>query len=204
MIDIAVLISGNGTNLQSIIDAVEAGRIEASIKLVLSDNAEAKALERAGKHNIPVEVVTKADYPEREAFDQKVVELLKERSVELVVLAGFMRLLSPVMLKAFPERIINIHPSLLPSFPGLNVQRQALEHGVKFSGCTVHFVDEGLDNGPIIIQATVPVLQGDTTDTLRERILIEEHKIYPLAIDYISRGLVKIEGRRVFIKDSEE
>ena len=198
--DIAVLVSGNGSNLQSIIDASEAGQIEAAVKLVLSDNAGSLALERAKKHNIPVEVVSKADYPDRKAFDQKTAEILKGHSIELVVLAGFMRLLSPVMLDAFPGRIINIHPSLLPAFPGLGVQEKALQHGVKFSGCTVHFVDEGLDSGPIIIQATVPVLQDDTVETLRERILAEEHKIYPRAIDYISKGLVTIEGRRVFIK----
>ena len=200
MIDIAVLATGNGTNLQSIIDSIEAGRIEAAIKLVVSDNANAKALERARKHGIPTEIISKQDFPKREAYDEKLVSLLKEHSIELVVLAGFMRLLSPVMLSAFPERIINIHPSLLPAFPGLDVQRQALEHGVKFSGCTVHFVDEGLDTGPIIIQAVVPVFDDDTVDALKKRILVEEHRIYPLAIDYISRDMIKIEGRRIIIK----
>ncbi|MEE9543011.1 MAG: phosphoribosylglycinamide formyltransferase [Thermodesulfobacteriota bacterium] len=204
MMDIAVLVSGSGTNLQSIIDAVEAKEIKANIKLVLSDNADAYALVRAKKHAIPIEVISKLDFPIRADYDVKLASVLKGHSIELVVLAGFMRLLSPAMLKAFPERIINIHPSLLPSFPGLNVQREALEHGVKFSGCTVHFVDEGLDNGPIIIQAAVPVLQDDTVDTLKERILVEEHKIYPRAIDYISRGLVRIEGRRVFITEDAE
>jgi phosphoribosylglycinamide formyltransferase-1 len=205
MMDIALLVSGSGTNLQSIIDSVDAGRLKVNIKLVLSDNSEAYALIRAKKHNIPTIVVAKADYPERIGFDRKVVDILNEHSVELVVLAGFMRLLSPVMLDAFPEKIINIHPSLLPAFPGLNVQKKALEYGVKFSGCTVHFVDEGLDSGPIIIQETVPILEDDTIETLKARILEKEHLIYPKAIDYISRGMVKIEGRRVIIlKDSDQ
>lgn len=204
MIDIAVLVSGSGTNLQSIIDAAEAGKIEAGIKLVVSDNAGAYALVRAKKHNIPIEVISKGEFPTREAYDEKLAQVLQDHSIELVVLAGFMRLLSPVMLKAFPERIINIHPSLLPAFPGLNVQQKALKHGVKFSGCTVHFVDEGLDSGPIIIQAAVQVLDSDTVESLKERILAEEHRIYPLAIDYISKGLVTIDGRRVTIKESEK
>lgn len=204
MMDIAVLVSGNGTNLQSIIDSVEAGRLKVNIRVVLSNNANAFALERAKKHNILVKVVTRANYPEKKDFDQKVTDILNEHSVELVVLAGFMRLLTPVILNAFPERIINIHPSLLPAFPGLEVQEKALQHGVKFSGCTVHFVDEGLDSGPIIIQAVVPVLDNDTADSLSERILEKEHQIYPQAIDYISRGLVEIKGRRVHIKDSTQ
>lgn len=202
--DIAILVSGSGTNLQSIIDSVEAGRITAKIKLVLSNRADAYALTRAKKHNIPTAVVTKANYPKRADYDQRVVEILKEHSVELVVLAGFMRLLSPVILSAFPERIINIHPSLLPAFPGLDVQRKALEHGAKFSGCTVHFVDEGLDSGPIIIQETVPVLDDDTVETLSARILEKEHVIYPKAIDYISRGLIEIKNRKVIIHNKSE
>ncbi|MBE9531703.1 MAG: phosphoribosylglycinamide formyltransferase [Proteobacteria bacterium] len=202
--DIAVLVSGSGTNLQSIIDSVESGHLKVNIKLVLSDNAEAYALKRAKKHNIATAIITKADYPKRKEFDQKTVETLKEHSIELVVLAGFMRLLSPVMIDAFPERIINIHPSLLPAFPGLDVQKKALEHGVKFSGCTVHFVDEGLDSGAIIIQEVVPVLDGDTVETLKARILEKEHIIYPKAIEYISKGLIQINGRRVKIKELSE
>ena len=204
MIDIAVLVSGSGTNLQSIIDAIEAGNIEARIKLVLSDNGDAYALERAKKHDIPVEVISRGDFPKREAFDRELAARLKEHSIELVVLAGFMRILSPVMIEAFPERIINIHPSLLPAFPGLDVQRKAIEHGVKFSGCTVHFVDEGLDSGPIILQAAVPVLDDDTVESLKKRILAEEHKIYPKAIDYISKGLIEVDGRRVTLKEGNE
>lgn len=204
MMNIAVLVSGSGTNLQSIIDETEAGLLKVDIKLVLADNAEAYALERARKHNITTAVITKSEYPKRKEFDQKVVELLNEHSVELVVLAGFMRLLSPVILNAYPEKIINIHPSLLPSFPGLDVQRKALEHGVKFSGCTVHFVDEGLDSGPIIIQEAVAVKEDDTVEMLKARILEKEHLIYPKAIDYISRGRVEIKGRRVIIKADGE
>jgi phosphoribosylglycinamide formyltransferase-1 len=199
---IAILASGGGTNLQAIIDAIESNALPVEIALVLSDKEDAYALERAAKHNIPTAVITKKDYPDREAFDKEAVRVLKEHKVELVVLAGFMRLITLIFLEAFSERIINIHPSLLPSFPGLNVQKKALEHGVKFSGCTVHFVDDGLDSGPIIVQAQVPVLGDDTVESLSERILKEEHRIYPLAIRLIAEGKVKIEGRRVIIKEA--
>ena len=203
MVNVGVLVSGSGTNLQSIIDAIESGRLSASIKLVISNKPDAYALERAEKHGIRTAVVRVKDFPSRELFDSEVLRLLKEAGVELVVLAGFMRLISSVLLEGFPMRIINIHPSLLPSFPGLEVQKAAIEHGVKFSGCTVHFVDSGLDSGPIIIQAVVPVKDEDTVEALQKRILAEEHRIYPQAIELFSEGRIEIRGRRVFVRDSQ-
>ncbi len=204
MLKIAVLVSGSGTNLQSIIDAVEAGRCDARIMVVISDNPGAYAIERAKRHNIPVEVVTKAELPSKKDFDRRLVEILRGYGVELVVLAGFMRLLTEVMIEAFPMRIMNIHPALLPSFPGLNVQKKALDYGVKFSGCTVHFVDPGVDTGPIIIQAVVPVYDDDTVEDIKERILKEEHRIYPQAIQLFAEGRLEVRGRRVFVKGSRE
>lgn len=203
MVNIGVLVSGSGTNLQSIIDAVEAGRLSASIKVVLSNKPDAYALERARKHGIDTAVVRVKDFPTRELFDGEVLRVLRDKGVELVVLAGFMRIISSVLLDGFPMRIINIHPSLLPSFPGLEVQKAALEHGVKFSGASVHFVDGGLDSGPIIIQAVVPVRDEDTVETLQKRILAEEHRIYPQAIQLISEGRVEVRGRRVFIRGGQ-
>lgn len=202
MINLGVLVSGNGTNLQAIIDAIERGNLSASIKTVISNNSKAYALERARRHSIPVRVITGKEFPSREAFDKEVVRTLKEANVDLVLLAGFMRILSPLFIRAFPLRIMNIHPSLLPSFAGLDVQKKALEYGVKFSGCTVHFVDEGLDTGPIIIQAAVPVLDTDTVESLSKRILEEEHRIYPQAVQLFAEGRLRVEGRRVFVKDS--
>lgn len=203
MVNIGVLVSGSGTNLQSIIDAIEAGRLSASIKVVLSNKAGAFALERARKHGIETAVVGVKDFPSRELFDGEVLRILREKGVELVVLAGFMRIISNVLLEGFPMRIINIHPSLLPSFPGLEVQKAALDYGVKFSGATVHFVDGGLDSGPIIIQAVVPVKDEDTVESLSKRILAEEHRIYPQAIQLFSEGRIEVRGRRVFIRDCQ-
>jgi len=203
MVNVGVLVSGSGSNLQSIIDAIESGRLKASIKLVISNKPDAYALERAKKHGIRTAIVRVKDFPTRELFDSEVLRLLKEAGVELVVLAGFMRLISSVLLEGFPMRIINIHPSLLPSFPGLEVQKAAIEHGVKFSGCTVHFVDSGLDSGPIIIQAVVPVKDEDTAESLQKRILAEEHRIYPQAIELFSEGRIEVRGRRVFVRDSQ-
>lgn len=203
MLKIAVLVSGGGSNLQSIIDAIDSKRLDARIEAVVCNNPDAFAIERARKHNIPVEVVTKEAFPSKDAFNVEIVRVLKARGVDLVVLAGYMRIVTKAVLDAFPMRVINIHPSLLPSFPGLGVQRKALEHGVRFSGCTVHFVDEGVDSGPIIIQAVVPVLDNDTVESLSKRILAEEHRIYPQAIQLISEGRVAVEGRRVYIKSSE-
>jgi phosphoribosylglycinamide formyltransferase-1 len=198
-VPIGVLISGSGTNLQSIIDAIEAKQLEAKIQVVLSNRADAYGLVRAKKHGIPVEVLDHKRFASREAFDQAVVDILRAREVELVVLAGFMRLLSPVFVGAYSNRIMNIHPALLPAFPGLHVQKKALEHGVRFSGCTVHFVNEECDEGPIIIQAVVPVFSEDTEESLAARILEQEHRIYPRAIQLYSEGRLRIEGRKVFV-----
>lgn len=198
-VTIAVLISGGGTNLQSIIDAIEAKRLDAKIALVLSNKADAYGLVRAKNHGLPTEVLDHKAYPSREAYDQAVVDNLRTRGVELVVLAGFMRLLSPVFVKAYSNRIMNIHPALLPSFPGLHVQKKAVEHGVRFSGCTVHFVNEECDEGPIIIQAVVPVFPDDSEDTLAARILKQEHRIYPRAIQLYAEGRLRVEGRRVLV-----
>jgi phosphoribosylglycinamide formyltransferase 1 len=198
-VPIGVLISGSGTNLQSIIDAIEAKQLEAKIQVVLSNRADAYGLVRAKKHGIPVEVLDHKRFASREAFDQAVVDILRAREVELVVLAGFMRLLSPVFVGAYSNRIMNIHPALLPAFPGLHVQKKAVEHGVRFSGCTVHFVNEECDEGPIIIQAVVPVFSEDTEESLAARILEQEHRIYPRAIQLYSEGRLRIEGRKVFV-----
>lgn len=200
---LGVLASGGGTNLQAIIDASEAGLIDAKVDVVLSDRPGAYALERARKHGIETAVITKKDHPVREDFDRAVTEVLRERRLDLVVLAGFMRILTPVFIRSFPERIMNIHPSLLPSFPGLDVQKKAIEHGARFSGCTVHLVDEGVDTGPIIIQAAVPVLETDTPESLAGRILAEEHRIYPQAVQFFAEGRMEVRGRRVFVKDAE-
>jgi phosphoribosylglycinamide formyltransferase 1 len=198
-IPIGVLISGSGTNLQSIIDAVEAKKLDAKIELVLSNKADAYGLVRAQNHGIPIEVLEHKGFASREAYDQTVVDLLRGRGVELVVLAGFMRLLSPDFLKAYSNRIMNIHPALLPAFPGLHVQRKAVEHGVRFSGCTVHFVNEECDEGPIIIQAVVPVFPDDTEEILAARILAQEHRIYPRAIQLYAEGRLHIVGRKVLV-----
>jgi phosphoribosylglycinamide formyltransferase-1 len=198
-ISIGVLISGGGSNLQSIIDAIEAKQLDAKIQFVLSNKADAYGLVRAKNHGIPTEVLDHKSFPSREAYDQAVVDLLHGRGVELVVLAGFMRLLSPVFIKAYSNRIMNIHPALLPAFPGLQVQKKALEHGVRFAGCTVHFVNEECDEGPIIIQAVVPVFADDTEDALAARILKQEHKIYPRAIRLYAEGRLHVVGRRVLV-----
>lgn len=198
-VPLGVLISGSGTNLQAIIDAIEAKRLDAVIRVVLSNRQDAFGLIRAKNHGIATEVLDHRKFPSREAYDQAVVDLLRVRDVELVILAGFMRLLSPVFIKAFSNRIMNIHPALLPSFPGLHVQKKAVEHGVRFSGCTVHFVNEECDEGPIIIQATVPVFPDDTEESLSARILKEEHRIYPRAIQLYSEGRLHVVGRRVLV-----
>jgi phosphoribosylglycinamide formyltransferase-1 len=199
-VSIGVLISGGGTNLQAIIDAIEAGKLDAKIEVVLSNKADAFGLTRARKHGIPTEVLNHKDFTSREAYDEAVVARLRGRDVELVVLAGFMRLLSPMFIKAFSNRIMNIHPALLPSFPGLNVQQKAVEHGARFSGCTVHFVNEECDEGPIIIQAVVPVFSDDTSEALAARILAQEHRIYPRAIQLYAEGRLKVVGRRVIVE----
>lgn len=203
-VSLGVLLSGSGTNLQAIIDAVEAGKLDATLEVVLSNKAEAYGVERAQKHGIPTEVLNHKDYASREAYDEAVVALLRQRGVELVVLAGFMRLLSPVFVKAYSNRIMNIHPALLPSFPGLHVQRKAIEHGVRFSGCTVHFVNEECDEGPIIIQAVVPVFPDDSEASLATRILEQEHRIYPRAIQLYAEGRLHVVGRTVRVDDLQK
>jgi phosphoribosylglycinamide formyltransferase 1 len=201
IVNLGVLVSGSGSNLQSVIDNIEKGTLPARIRIVISNNPEAFALERARKHGIPVAVITHGSSNSRQEYDQKLVDTLTSHDVELVVLAGFMRVLSPLFLRAFPMRIMNIHPAVLPSFPGTHGQKQAFDYGVKFSGCTVHFADEGIDTGPIIIQAIVPVYDTDTEETLSGRILKEEHRIYPKAIKLYAEGRLQVEGRKVRVKD---
>lgn len=196
---IGVLVSGRGSNLQAIIDNIEKGDLSAEIAVVISDQPDAYALERARRHNIPAVAISWKNFETREAFDAALAEELKKRGVELVCLAGFMRIVTRALIRAFPNRIMNIHPSLLPAFPGVHVQKKALEYGVKFSGCTVHFVDEGTDTGPIIIQAVVPVLDTDTEDSLSERILRQEHKIFSRAIQLYAEGRLEVRGRRVIV-----
>lgn len=193
---LGVLISGRGSNLQAIIDAVRDGRLDATIAVVISNRRDARGLERARAAGIETVALSHKDYPSREAFDAAIVDELRRRDVGLVCLAGFMRLLSQTFVSAFPNSILNVHPSLLPAFAGLDAQRQAWEHGVKVSGATVHIVTPELDAGPIIRQAAVPVVNGDTPDSLAARILVEEHRIYPEAIQAVLDGGWRIEGRR--------
>ncbi|GAB6183926.1 phosphoribosylglycinamide formyltransferase [Thermodesulfovibrio hydrogeniphilus] len=201
MLKIGVLASGRGSNFQAIIDEIEAGRLPAKIEILIVDNPNAYAIERAKKHGIPHLYVNPKDFLSKEAFYEKIRDELLAKGVELVVLAGFMRIVKKPLLDAFPNRIMNIHPALLPSFPGLHGQKQAVDYGVRISGCTVHFVDEGVDTGPIIIQAAVPVHPDDTEDSLSERILRLEHKIFPEAIRLFAEGRLQVEGRKVKIKD---
>jgi phosphoribosylglycinamide formyltransferase-1 len=201
LLRLGVLISGSGSNLQSIIDNIEKGSLKATIKIVISNNPDAFGITRAKKHGIPFVVLKNGDFKSKEDFDSELIKVLKESNVDLVILAGFMRIISPAFLKAFPQKVLNIHPALLPSFPGLHGQKQAFDYGVKFSGCTVHFVDEGVDTGPIIIQSVVPVIDDDTEETLAARILKEEHKIYPQAIQFFADGKIEIQGRKVRIKN---
>ena len=198
---LGVLISGGGTNLQAIIDAIADGQLPAEIRLVVSNRHDAYGLSRAERHGIPSAVLPHRGYPSRRAFEAALISTLRERGVELVVLAGFMRLLSPFFIRAFPQRIVNIHPGLLPAFPGLHAQRQALERGVRIAGATVHFVDEEMDHGPIICQAAVPVHPDDTEDSLSARILTQEHRIYPHAIRLFAEGRLEVRGRSVVVRD---
>ena len=196
-----MLLSGRGSNFEALADSVAAGRLpNAEIAIVLSNREGAPGIERARARGIEARVIPSKGL-EREAYDKLVVAALREKNVDLVCLAGYMRLLSPHFVKAFPHAILNIHPSLLPSFPGLESQRQALEHGAKFSGCTVHFVDENLDAGPIVLQAVVPILDNDTPETLSERILKEEHRIYSEAVRIVLEGRYRLDGRRVLVTD---
>jgi phosphoribosylglycinamide formyltransferase 1 len=198
-IGLGILASGRGSNFQAIIDEIEAGRIPASIKLLIVDNPEAFAVERARKHSIAHLYLNPREFPTKDSYFVKIAEELKARGVELVILAGFMRIVRRPLIEAFPNRIMNIHPALLPSFPGFHGQKQAVEYGTRISGCTVHFVDEGMDTGPVIIQAAVPVLPDDTEETLSDRILKLEHRIFPEAIRLFAEGRLRIEGRIVKI-----
>jgi phosphoribosylglycinamide formyltransferase 1 len=194
---LGMLVSGRGSNLQSILDATARDSFPARVEVVVSDRKEAFALERAARAGVTGVFVDPKDFPDRTAFDAEVARILDEHRVGLVCLAGFMRILGPAFVRAFAGRLMNIHPALLPAFPGLHAQRQALEYGVKVAGVTVHFVDEGVDTGPIIAQAYVPVLDGDTEDSLSARILLEEHRLYPEAVRLFALGRLRIEGRRV-------
>jgi len=196
MKNIGILISGRGSNLQAIIDATAAGRLDARIAIVISNRADAGGLECASRAGIDTLVLSHKAYPSRDDYDRALVDELRARRVDLVCLAGFMRLLSATFVEAFPHRILNVHPSLLPAFPGIDAQRQALEHGVKISGATVHLVTPELDAGPVVLQAAVPVCDDDTPDTLAARILVEEHRLYPEAIAIVLAGGWRVEGRR--------
>ncbi|NLZ92602.1 MAG: phosphoribosylglycinamide formyltransferase [Firmicutes bacterium] len=200
---IAVLASGNGSNLQAIIDAMEQGKIKgAEVKLVVSDKKDAYALKRAQQKNIATKTFLPAEFTSREDYDQAIVTYLQDMQIDLVVLAGFMRLLAPLFVAAFPNRIMNIHPSLLPAFPGACGVADALAYGVKVTGCTVHFVDEGMDTGPIILQESLPVYDHDTVESLQQRIHVLEHRLYPQAIALWVQGKIKLEGRRCLIDDN--
>lgn len=197
---IGVLASGRGTNLQAVLDACAAGRLPATVALVVSDREEAPALARAAAAGVPTRVVQPALFADRAAHDAAVVEALRESGVDTVVLAGYMRLVTPTLLHAFPSRVVNVHPALLPAFPGLHAQRQALEYGAKVTGCTVHLVDEGVDTGPIILQAAVPVAEDDDEARLSARILAEEHRVLVEALRLLAEGRVVVEGRRVRVR----
>lgn len=196
---LGILASGGGTNLQAIIDRIQDGTLNAEIALILSNKPTAGALQRGRLAGIPTLCIDQRQYKDRLDFDRAMVAALTEAKVDLVVLAGFMRLISDEFLAAFPDRIMNIHPALLPAFAGLNAQQQALDHGVRITGCTVHFVDAGVDTGPIVIQAAVPVLQDDTLETLSKRILRQEHRIYPEAIRLFAEGRLRLTGHQVHI-----
>lgn len=204
LLRVAILASGRGSNLQAVIDAIETGRVQARIVAVISNKKDAPALERARKHGLtdlfvdPKPFVGRPDG--REAYDHELLAVLKRYDVELVLLAGYMKIVTGVLVNAYANRMMNIHPSLLPSFPGLDVQKKALEWGCKLAGCTVHFVTEGVDEGPIILQAAVPILDHDTPEALAARILEQEHKIYPRAVQLFAEGRLRVEGRRVFIE----
>jgi phosphoribosylglycinamide formyltransferase-1 len=207
VIRLGILASGGGTNLQAILDACAAGRIAAEVAVVASNVPGAGALERARKAGVATEVLPSKGIADREAYDLGLVEALRAHQVDLVCLAGYMRIVTPAFLRAFGPtaatrgcpRVVNVHPGLLPSFPGLHAQRQCLAYGARFAGCSVHFVDEGTDTGPIIVQAIVPVLDGDTEETLAKRILEQEHRIYPQAIHWFAEGRLAVSGRRVTV-----
>ena len=196
---IAVFVSGRGTNLQSIIDAIESGKLDAEIKLVISNRSKAYALKRCEKHGIPYEVIPSKNYKDPEEWGKALIEAVKRSGAELIVLAGFMKIVPPNFIKAFENRIINIHPSLLPAFRGLDAQKQAFDYGVTITGCSVHLVTPELDAGPIIAQAAVPVLPNDTAQTLANRILEHEHRIYPQVIQWFAEDRVKVDNGKVIV-----
>ena len=200
---LGVLASGSGSNLQAILDACAARRIPAEVAVVICNVPDARALQRARDARVPALALPHQEHARREDYDARLVKELRARGVELVCLAGFMRIVTSVLLSAFPQRVINIHPSLLPAFPGMHGVRQAFRAGVRVSGCTVHFVDAGTDSGAILIQAAVPVLDGDTEESLAARILAQEHRIYPRAIQLIAEGRVQVEGRRVRVSGEQ-
>lgn len=204
---VAVLASGRGSNLQAIIDAIEAGQVQAQIVAVISNKKDAVALDRARKHGIKdlfVDPKPFAGRPDsREAYDRALLEILQQHDVELVLLAGYMKIVTAVLVNTYANSMMNIHPSLLPSFPGLDVQKKAIDWGCKLAGCTVHFVTEGVDEGPIIIQAAVPILDDDTPETLAARILVQEHKIYLRAVQLFAEGRLRVDGRQVLIDDAK-
>jgi len=202
LLRIGVLASGRGSNFQALVEAARAGRIPAIVAVLVSDRAAAPALDIARAHGIEALFIDPKQYPNREAHEKAIIAALEERKVGLVCQAGYMRILTPTYIEHFKGRAFNIHPSLLPAFPGLHAQRQALEHGVRVAGATVHFADEGVDTGPIVLQAAVPVLPGDTEETLSRRILAEEHRIYPEAVRLFAEGRLRIEGRIVHIRES--
>jgi phosphoribosylglycinamide formyltransferase-1 len=201
-VKLGVLISGEGSNFQAIIDAVGRGELRADIRMVISNKASAHGLERARRAGITARFIDHRRYASREEFDRELVAALNAHQIELVACAGFMRLLSPVMVKAFPNRIMNIHPALCPAFPGIDAQRAACDYGVRFSGCTVFFVADGIDDGPIIMQAVVPVLQNDDEQSLAVRIRAAEHRIYPYAIRLFQEGRLEVRGRKVLVNGS--
>jgi len=204
LLTLGVLASGRGSNFQSIIDHIESGYLKASIAVLITDNPHAYAIERARRHNIETLILKPGDFPDKDSYYLRIADELKKRDVGLVILAGFMRVIGRGLIERFRNRIMNIHPAILPSFPGLHGQKQAVDYGVKISGCTVHFVDEGVDTGPIIIQAAVPVYHDDTDETLSERILKQEHRILPYAIRLFSEGRLRVEGRKVMIDTKRE
>lgn len=204
ILSIGVLISGGGTNLQALIDGCENGEIPANIVLVISNNPDAYGLKRAREKNIPTLVIDHRSFPDRQSFDLAMTEALNKKKAQLICLAGFMRVLSTDFVRHFQNRLINIHPSLLPAFPGLNVQKKAIDAGVRFSGATVHFVVPEVDAGPIIIQAVVPILSHDTLPTLATRILKQEHRIYPLAVRWFAENRLVIESGKVQVVDGNE
>jgi phosphoribosylglycinamide formyltransferase-1 len=204
MLKIGVLASGRGSNFQAIIDNIHTGFLKASIAILITDNQNAYAIKRAQNHNIETLTIKPKNFSDRDAYYLHIAEVLKGKGVDLVLLAGFMRVVGKPLIKAFKNRIMNIHPALLPSFPGLHGQKQAVDYNVKISGCTVHFVDEGVDTGPIIIQAAVPVYEDDSEESLSERILRQEHEIFPMAVKLFCEGKITVNGRKVMIQSQRE